>query len=184
MRSEQAIFDDLAALCVSRGFLHAIAFLCWRDTVVRLGGELVAKDVSERPTPSGLIRTEITTLIGLMMRGPIDFALPEPQVLSQYLERSEQLLAELHKAMLQPAIGILQVGGDAPGGVNPFSSGQILREAIFYGAESAYPFQYCDLALKSGRRKGDCHAMRTLTGTTHPHRPAGAGLHRARMILA
>ena len=146
MRSEQAIFDDLAALCVSRGFLHAIAFLCWRDTVVRLGGELVAKDVSERPTPSGLIRTEITTLIGLMMRGPIDFALPEPQVLSQYLERSEQLLAELHKAMLPPAIGILQVGGDAPGGVNPFSSGQILREAIFYGAESAYPFQYCDLA--------------------------------------
>ena len=148
MRSEQAIFDDLAALCVSKGFLHAIAFLCWRDNVVRLGGELVAEDISETPTPSGLIRTEVTTLIGLMMRGPIDFALPVPEVLSQYLERSEQLLAELHKAMLQPALGALQreSGANATGGVNPFSSGKILREAIFYGAESAYPFQYCDLA--------------------------------------
>ena len=146
MRSEQTIFDELAVLCVSPGFLHAIAYLCWRDVVVRLGKELVADDLSQTPTPSGLIRTEVTTLIGLMMRAPIDFALPEQHILSRYVERSEQLLAELHEAMLRPAVGVLRTQSNATAGTNPFSSGQILREAIFYGAESAYPFQYCDLA--------------------------------------
>ena len=81
-----------------------------------------------------------------MMRGPIDFALPEQQVLSRYIEQSDRLLADLHEAIFQPAKGILQRRADATGSANPFSSGQILREAIFYGAESAYPFQYCDLA--------------------------------------
>ena len=90
-----------------------------------------------------------------MMRGPVDFALPEQQVLSRYLEQSEQLLAELHEAMLQPAIGTAQRRGDVRAGENPFSSGEFLREAIFYGAESAYPFQYRDLAPRKYR--ADAH---------------------------
>ena len=161
-RSEQAIFDELAGLCVSPGFVHAIAVLCWRDVVVRFSDEVVGGDIAQMPTPSSLIRTEITTLIGLMMRGPIDFAAPEPQTLSGYLERSEQLLAELHQAMLQPAMGILRTQGNRPADVNPFSSGQFLREAIFYGAESAYPFQYCDLAPR--KYEGDARWLVTNRG--------------------
>ena len=81
-----------------------------------------------------------------MMRRPIEFGLPEQQILSRYLERSEQLLAELHDAIFEPAMVTLRNPGNAMGGAKPFSSGQMLREAIFYGAESAYPFQFCDLA--------------------------------------
>ena len=37
-------------------------------------------------------------------------------------------------------------GAVAESGFNPFTRGDVLREAIFYGGESAYAFQYRDLA--------------------------------------
>ena len=180
MRSEQAIFDELAGLCMSPGFVHAIAFLCWRDVVVRFRDEVVGGDIAQMPTPASLIRTEITTLIGLMMRGPIDFAAPEPQTLSRYLERSEQLLAELHEAMLQPAMGILRVHGDTPADLNPFSSGQFLREAIFYGAESAYPFQYCDLAPR--KYEADARWLEPISKSFKQYQQ-GCELHKAQEVV-
>ena len=73
MRTEQAIFDELAVLCTSKGFIHAIAFLCARDNVVTFNEELKAEDTAHMYSYSRLIRTEMTTLIGLMMRAPIDF---------------------------------------------------------------------------------------------------------------
>jgi len=33
-RSEQEAFNDLAKLCVSRGYVHAIAYLCFRDNMI------------------------------------------------------------------------------------------------------------------------------------------------------
>ncbi len=33
MRSEQTIFDDLAKLCSLPGYVHAIAYLCFRDNM-------------------------------------------------------------------------------------------------------------------------------------------------------
>ena len=93
---------------------------------------------------SRLIRTEITTLIGLTMRGPIDFSLPAPEVLSDYIQQAEALLEELHQTMLPPPPG--RIGTDsAPSAVtDQFPFGEFLREPIFYGGESAYPFQYRD----------------------------------------
>ena len=41
---------------------------------------------------SRLIRTEVTTLIGLMIGTPIDFTLPPSTIVSSYVERSEALL--------------------------------------------------------------------------------------------
>ena len=35
MRSEQVIFDEMAALCASPGYAHAIAYLCSRDNMIR-----------------------------------------------------------------------------------------------------------------------------------------------------
>jgi hypothetical protein len=33
-RTEQQLFDELAALCSSPGYAHAIAYFCMRDSVV------------------------------------------------------------------------------------------------------------------------------------------------------
>ncbi len=94
---------------------------------------------------SRLIRTEITTLIGLTMRGPIDFSLPAPEILSDYLERSHALLEELHQTMLPPPPGHPRTDSAASPISDQYTFGQFLREPIFYGGESAYPFQYRDL---------------------------------------
>ena len=84
MRSEQAIFNDLATLCSSKGFIHAVAAICFRDNIVVFRDELRAEDMAQLFSKSRLIRTEVTTLIGLMMRAPINFSLPTPEVVSDY----------------------------------------------------------------------------------------------------
>jgi len=43
-RQEIAIFADLAALCVSPGYSHAIAYFCFRDHVVAFGDTLRSED--------------------------------------------------------------------------------------------------------------------------------------------
>ena len=145
MRTEQTIFDELASLCVSTGFLHAVATICLRDTIVGFANDLSSEELASMRSRSRLIRAEITTLIGLTMRGPIDFSLPAPEVLSDYIQHAEALLVELHQTMLPPPLG--RIGTDsAPSATDQFTFGKFLREIIFYGGESAYPFQYRDLA--------------------------------------
>ena len=97
---------------------------------------------------SRLIRTEVTTLIGLMMGTPIDFTLPAPKTVLSYIERSEALLKELHQVILEPTTKAISSKYPASPNPNLFKCGEILREVIFYGGESAYPSQYRDLALK------------------------------------
>jgi hypothetical protein len=68
-RPEQDIFDDLALLCVSGGYIHAIASFCFRDHVVGFGDELRGEDYAKLFSFDRLIRTEISTLIGLDAEG-------------------------------------------------------------------------------------------------------------------
>ena len=149
MRSEHTIFADLATLCVSPGYIHAAATLCYRDTVVGFAKELTPDDLVRLLNPTRLSRTELTTLIGLMMRSPIDFSLPASDVLSDYIRQSEALLKELHDALLPSTLkkGAVASGASLDAsGPPPFADA--LREAIFYCSESAYPSQYRDLASK------------------------------------
>ena len=151
MRSEKAIFDDLKALCSSKGFIHAIAAICFRDQFVRYVHALRPEDMAHLFSKSRLIRTEVTTLIGLMMREPIDFALPPPKVVLDYIKQSEALLDDLHRAMMSPDAGNI-VPENAPGPkANVYMYGHFLREPIFYGGESAYSFQFRDLAPRKYR---------------------------------
>ena len=146
MRTEQTVFDELTSLCLSRGFMHAVATICVRDTVVGFADRLSSDDLNSMRFRSRLIRTEITTLIGLAMRGPIDFSLPAPEVLSDYIQRAEALLEELHQTMLPPPLKPAGANIAPSNDADAFTFGKFLREPIFYGAESAYPFQYRDLA--------------------------------------
>lgn len=158
VRAEQDIFNDLAALCASPGYAHAIAFFCFRDHVVGYGETLKAKDYIKLFSFERLIRTEISTLIGLMVRGPSDLTMPDMQTLEIYIKRTEALLAELHEALNEPMKAELQkafLDPDKAKEFNPFAHAAALREPIFYGAESAYPFQYRDLSVEKYARDED-----------------------------
>ena len=147
-RAEIEIFADLQALCTSRGYIHAIAYFCWRDNLIRYSGaQVVAKDLEHQKSDDRLLRTEISTLIGLMVQQPIDFSLPSPDIIQDYVDRTEARLHELHQAMMKPWFA----GWDFKTGKiperDPFADAGGMREPIFYGGESAYNFQYNSLAL-------------------------------------
>jgi hypothetical protein len=149
MKTEQEIFQDLEQLCTSPGYVHAIGYLCWRDSTVRYSEEMTAEDTAHLFSTKRLIRTEISTLTGLLIKKDIDFTIPAPDVTQHYLDDTEHLLEEMHRAMADAMFG----GRDLKSLIeekiefNPFSTGEALREPIFYSGESAYSFQYRDFAL-------------------------------------
>lgn len=148
-RPENEIFADLAKLCVRPGYVHAVAHFCFRDNVILYSDEISEGDMQRMFDPARLIRTEISTLIGLMVKAEIDWALPFPNTTQEYLDASEALLAELHDAM-SAAMATAMFAGLPTKVTDPVdeSPGTVMREPIFYGGESAYSFQYLDLAAR------------------------------------
>ncbi len=146
MRSEQTIFDELATLCSSPGYLHAIAFLCFRDNMVGFSGDMQPEDMQHLFSRTRLIRTEVSTLVGLLLRNDIDYSLPAADLLEQYIEKTEALLEEIHQSFTPTFFASLDPSTFADKDFNPFTSGAVLREPIFYSGESAYSFQYRDLS--------------------------------------
>ncbi len=146
MRSESEIISDLEATCTTPGFVHALAHLCFRDNFISMGSEIKASDMEHMFSRSRLIRTEITTLIGLLVKHPIDFAHPGPEKLQSLVDDTERLLSELHDGMVQTLMGGMFDAATKTIKATPFDTAVSLREPIFYGGESAYGFQYRDFA--------------------------------------
>ena len=63
-------------LCTCPGYIHALATLSFQSALATVDQELTAQAVSRLYSSSRLIATEITTLVGLMMRGPKSFDEP------------------------------------------------------------------------------------------------------------
>lgn len=144
-RDEAHIFEDLAALACSPGYVHAIAQICNRDNVIHIKGTLKPSDMDRLFSGERLIRTELTTLLGLVVKGPLDLTKQPKAVIDGYVQRTDALMQELHNAMSYPIFAsmfeAMKQGGEPP---NPWH-GPGMREPIFYGTESAYAFQYRDL---------------------------------------
>lgn len=146
-RSEQEVIADLAALCCRPGYVHAIAHFCFRDNVILYAGDMKETDMRKMFSPSRLIRTEINTLLGLMIKAEIDWTLPAPKTVQEYMDTTEQLLEELHHCLSGEFwSGLTKEAVES--GFNPFERGKVLREPIFYSGEAAYNFQYLDLSVR------------------------------------
>ncbi|WP_096701365.1 SEC-C metal-binding domain-containing protein [Magnetospirillum sp. 15-1] len=147
-RPEQEIFDELGELTATPGFAHVIAYFCVRDNFTWYHDEICAEDMQHLYSRSRLIRTEMFTLIGLMVRADSDYDASPPEDASRQAERAEALLEELHHSMTRPWLeGFREADADgAP--PNPWKSGDAMREPIFYGGEAAFSFQNCDSAAE------------------------------------
>jgi len=144
-RREEEVFADLQKLCTSPGYVHAIAYICFRDHTIGFSHELTVEDVQRLYSPSTLIRSEVSILIGLLVQTTIEYTIPKPNIMQEYLERTDTLLKELHDVLIEPLF-LSEVNGDpAP---YPTDYGPMARETIFYSGESALVFQYLDLAVK------------------------------------
>lgn len=149
-RKEDEIFEDLRNLCCSPGYIHAIAYFSWRDNLIKFsGGNLTERDIEHQYSAERLLRTEISTLIGLMIKGEIDTDIPKLSTLQAYIDRSDALLYEMHMCLQKPWMAAFEAMARNPSMANridPFSTADGLREPIFYAGESAYNFQYEELA--------------------------------------
>lgn len=166
VRTEREVFADLAKICCRPGYVHAIASICFRDNVIPYTEEMKEADISKMFSPSRLVRAEINTLLGLMVKSDIDWDLPAPRELREYIKTTERLLEELHHCMLGKFCSD-RVKEAVEGGFNPFERERRWREPIFYSGEAAYIFQYLDLA----RRKyaADSEWMQANRGFTIEH---------------
>jgi hypothetical protein len=127
MPEENAIFRDLSAICTSPGYAHALAYLCFRDSVLRYSDEMSAEDMKHLFSGDQLIRTETSTLIGLMVQQEIEMSLPDAQTTQHYIDETERLLKELHESMLQPTMEDLRDALESGKKANPFEKGSALR---------------------------------------------------------
>lgn len=155
VRSEKAIFSDLEKLCNSPGYAHTIAYFCFRDNTIKYIDQMSVQDVIDNYSTEKLVRTEISTMIGLMCRKKPNTGLPSPKTAQQYIEKTEELLQELHHSMMEPVRQSFNPAKIKATGFDLLRSGFMLREAIFYGGESAYNFQYRDLSLIRYRKDND-----------------------------
>ena len=145
---KQDVFDQLAVLAATQGFAHVIAFLCIRDNFITFREEMRADDMDHLYSPSRLIRTEMFTLIGLLMRSDPDFGLPAPANLATMVQRVDALFEELHQSVSRPWVDAVRkdlLGGEP---AKPWQMGEAMREPIFYGGEGAFSFQTCDFAAQ------------------------------------
>lgn len=153
-RAEVDAFAELAMLCTSPGYVHALAYICHRDNFVMYEAEVKAADMHKLSSGKGLIRTEITTLIGLMVQADINLGLPEPVTMQEYIDRTDRLMDELHAAIAMPMFDSITADATEHGKPAP-QRGAFLREPIFYGGESAYAFQYRNFAAEKYGRDDD-----------------------------
>src|SRR4051812_7116615 len=75
--TEQRAFDELAALCASPGYVHAIAAICLRENIVSYVEKMSVSDLQISRANERVLRNEITTLVGLMIKREIDWSTPD-----------------------------------------------------------------------------------------------------------
>lgn len=154
-RTEAEVFADLSELCISPGYIHAIAYFCFRDNTIRYGDIMTPEDVLEQFGMDRLVRTEISTLIGLACKGDLNAEMQTPETIQRYIDNTELLLKEIHQSMMPDMRELFDPEQTSIPNFNPFKNGAVLRESIFYGGEAAYHFQYRDLSSLKYRGDSD-----------------------------
>jgi hypothetical protein len=155
VRKESEIFSELAELCVSPGYVHVITYLCFRDNTIHYSDTITKNDVLQQYSMDKLSRTEISTLIGLVSKKHLNTELPSPDLMQEYIDKTDSLLKEIHQSMMPPMEDLFDSSKIGDQNFKPFENSSLLRESIFYGGEGAYQFQYRDLSEVKYKKDND-----------------------------
>ncbi|MDD3021228.1 MAG: NERD domain-containing protein [Alphaproteobacteria bacterium] len=83
-----------------------------------------------------------------MVKALIDFSLPSPVTMQKYIDETDALMSELHKAMGKPLWENLDNTNLTKETISNCWVGKALREPMFYAGEAAYMFQYRDFSAE------------------------------------
>jgi hypothetical protein len=145
-RSEIEVFQELEGLCKQPGIIDVVAFLCFKDTFIHANeGKIDAEVMAQQYDRSKLSRTELSTLVGLVCKhGCIEKDLNIKE-LEMHVSQIYSLFEELHSTFYNP-IDFKELLENKVPPNEIFSSGTLMREAIFYAGEGVYKHQYRDLS--------------------------------------
>lgn len=147
MSVEMSKFQELETLCSERGFLHAYSFLSRRDCTLGFLGGLKSDDLMHLFGPERLIKTELSTLHGLILKAGYNTAEIDRGKIIELVERAEKLLSEIHDELKRSYYSRFTEKNMQLSMSEFFSEPNMIRESIFYSAEQAFEFQFSDLAL-------------------------------------
>lgn len=138
-RSVSDIFADLRVVCHAPGALHAISTINYRDwfLVVDIHGN-VTHNEDRRWSRSRLNGNELMLLVGLMVQSPTDKTISVVQHNNLLVETMDKLLEAFHDALTRA----MRPDGDFQTADFDEKMGAFGREAIYYGANSAFIHQY------------------------------------------
>ncbi|EAR61888.1 SecA-related protein [Oceanospirillum sp. MED92] len=140
VRSEREVFQELEKLCKSPGFIHVIATVCLREYTFSCDDELSYEHLADHYSSQSLLRTEISLITCLMLKGEQWDKEISVKEINHLLVRTEEVLQDLHASIFKG------LGGTETG---EYPKGRKwLKEAIFYAGESAYGSQYIDLSKR------------------------------------
>ena len=128
-RTEEAIFADLESLAAEPGYAHAIAWLCV-DGFFRFSDRLKVENISWISSGEGVIETEMSALVGLLVKSNLDLTSPTSDIMDSMLKTTKSLLSELHNSIMPPSK----------------DPSEWMREVMLYSGESAYHFQSLDFS--------------------------------------
>lgn len=146
-RDEHEILASLRGLTAEPGYIHALAFLAWRDNYIGIGSEMTPADMAKSYVDTRLLRSELITVQGMMIQSDVKDKLPDPDKFGFFVDETIKLMAELHAAFNKPMMQAFDLITTSGGG-SLFNQSQFLREPIFYGGESAHAFQYSAFSSK------------------------------------
>ncbi len=138
IRNEDEIFKDLENICSRESYLYAIAYFCLRDNTIKYKNKFSKKEVLQQFNPNRLVRTEISTLIGLAFKKDITSSNPSNREVIELIKTTEELLSELHFSMLAPDKKV----NSSEFNISFPSIQNKIKESVFYSGEGSYIYQY------------------------------------------
>ena len=149
MRTEAEIFKELETLCTTPGYVHVLACLSFRDNFLRPRSQEVTSDdfyrLRQRTQQQydRLIPIEISTLIGLAVKGEFNVNPISSGEIERSVEKTDDLMRELNMLLTYQ----FKVEKDQDGNLifpdeADFKQARTMRNHMFYEVGSAYLFHY------------------------------------------
>lgn len=144
MRTEAEIFSELEEICASEGYIHILARIVLKDIITIYSGQIQESDMDHLYSKERLIRSEISTLAGLMIKSEINFSVPSSKNFQVLVSSTYKLMSELHKVLSAP----FRISPEELLKENIPARSSMLRELFYYCGESAYYFQFRDFVTR------------------------------------
>lgn len=147
VRSLEEIFEELSTLTHSRGFLNALSKILYRDFFLSIDLETgtygTSSGVEHLHSRSRLNSNELLLLLGLLVQADAADAFEKSDDVDDQVKRVDELLEEFHQLLEKPMREMIRAQSKDSKSSN---FGEYAREFIYYGAESAYDFQFANFA--------------------------------------